>query len=133
MHKKRWAEDERRIERHFPRSWMSRPLASLDREQVAKLHARIGAKRPYEANRVLSLLHAMIEKALAWGHLPESQGNPAARIDRFREVSRQRSASEDEIARLAQAIDEEPNIFIRAYVWLLLLTAARKNELLPRK
>ena len=131
--KRSWAEDEARIKRHLPMSWQMRPLASITRAEIVALHNKVGKTRPYEANRVLALLHTIFERALAWEMLDEGQGNPAGRVERFPEVSRKRYASEREIERLARAIDHEPSLFVRSLIWLYLLTGARKNELMQAR
>jgi len=97
---------------------------------VATLHSRIGKTAPYEANRVLALLSKMFELARRWGFVPEDQANPARDIDRFKEAKRDRWVTPEELPRLAQAINEEPNDSARSALWLYLLTGARKSELL---
>ena len=132
-HKKSWAEDARRISVHVPQRWLSLTPAEITREHVRALHTRIGARTPYEANRVLALLRVVFRFAKEEGFLPENAINPAAEIKPFRERSRSRFATEEEIKALVEAIDGEPNIFIRGLVLLYLQTAARKAELLERQ
>ena len=131
--KKSWAEDERRIALHVPKAWDSRMAKAISDHDIASLHAKIGAEHPYEANRVLSLLHKMFERAAAWGFVEKGSPNPAAGIKAFKERSRKRWLQPEELPALATAIDNEPNIYIRAAFWLYLLTGARKSELLMAK
>jgi integrase len=132
-HKKTWAEDARRLSLHVPKRWLSLTPAELTREHVRALHTQIGADTPYEANRVLALLRVVFRFAKEEGFLPENAINPATEIKPYRERSRSRFATKDEIQALVRAIDDEPNIFIRALVLLYLQTAARKGELLERR
>jgi integrase len=133
QHKKTWAEDARRLSVHVPRRWLTLSPAEVSREHVRALHTQIGAETPYEANRVLALLRVVFRFAKEEGYLPENAMNPATEIRPYRERSRSRFATKEEIQSLVSAIDHEPNIFIRALVLLYLQTAARKTELLERR
>ncbi len=133
VHKKSWFEDERRLRQHIPSAWRSRRADRITRADVSALHAKIGAKYPYEANRVLSLLHLVFRLAGQWGFVDESTSNPAAAITRFKETKRKRWVRPSEVPALAQAIDNEPNVYVRAALWLYLLTGLRKSELLQAR
>ncbi|HYN76526.1 MAG TPA: tyrosine-type recombinase/integrase [Lamprocystis sp. (in: g-proteobacteria)] len=128
--KKSGSEDQRRIDAYVLPKWASLKARTITRPDVEALHRTIGKRAPYEANRVLALLSKMFELARRWGFVPEGQGNPARDIDRFKEAKRDRWVTPDELPRLAQAINEEPNEAARAALWLYLLTGARKTELL---
>ncbi|WP_295385624.1 integrase arm-type DNA-binding domain-containing protein [uncultured Thiodictyon sp.] len=128
--KKSGSEDQRRIDRYILPKWASLKARTIARPDVEALHRKIGKTAPYEANRVLALLSKMFELARRWGFVPEGQANPARDIDRFQETKRDRWVTPDELPRLAQAINEEPNESARAALWLYLLTGCRKSELL---
>ena len=129
-----WKADESRFRRHVPLSWKQRKVKSIKRAEVATLHHKIGKNEgPYEANRFLDLLKKAFNLAKIWGFLEEVDPNPATGIDKFKEVSRQRYAKPDELPLLAAAIDEEENIYVRAAVWLYILTGTRRSELLGAK
>lgn len=129
-HKKTWAQDERRINKHLLPVWSRRKAHSITRADVAALHSKIGADHPYEANRTLNLISKVFEQGRRWGFIPDGFRNPAQGIDRFREYKRDRYITSDELPRLAMAIDAELSPFARAALWLYLLTGARKSELL---
>lgn len=131
-HKKSWREDERRINHRILPAWGSFQAKAIKRADVATLHARIGTKegKPYEANRVRELVAKMFELARDWGFVPEEQRNPAQGIDDYKEQKRDRWVTPEELPRLAQAINEEPNATARHALWLYLLTGCRKSELL---
>ncbi len=131
--KRSGSEDQRRIDRYILPAWASLKAPAVKRADVAALHAKIGKCAPYEANRVLALLSKMFELARRWGFVPEDHGNPARNIDRFKEAKRDRWVTPDELPRLAQAIDAEPNETARFALWLYLLTGARKSELLQAR
>lgn len=134
-HKKSWTEDERRINSRILPAWGSLKARAISRADVAALHSRIGTKegKPYEANRVRELVAKMFELAARWGFFPDDQRNPAQGIDDYRELKRDRWVTPEELPRLAQAINEEPNQSARNALWLYLLTGARKSELLTAR
>jgi len=130
VHKKSWRKDASRIQRHILPNWKSRPLASITRDDVSRLHQKIGEKAPYEANRVLEQLRKMFNLAADWGDIDDNAPNPARRVKKFKEKQRDRWVKPTELPRLAKSIDEEDNVYVRAALWLYLLTGVRKSELL---
>ncbi len=133
-HKKTWQEDEHRLDRHIPKSWLSRKVSAISVADVSSLHARIGSTRPYEANRFLAQLHIMFKLAkMPWQFLPASAPNPTDGIQNFPEVKRKRFVKPSELPYLAAAIDCEDNVYMRAAIWLYILTGLRKTELLSAK
>jgi len=85
------------------------PLGQLTRRgDIAELHAALKGT-PYRANRALALLHHMFEWAIAddsgeW----TMDKNPAAGVRKYDEEKRDRWLSEEELQRLADAMDEYP-------------------------
>ena len=132
-HKKSWFEDQERLRRHVPPSWQSRRADWITRADISGLHAKIGADRPYEANRLLSLLHLMFRLGAQWGFLEEGAPNPAAGIKRYKETKRKRWVRPGELPALAKEIDNVANVYVRSALWLYLLTGLRKNELLQAR
>jgi len=103
------------------------------RSDVLDLHVEIGEDSPVEANRVVELFRAMFNKARKWETVPKGTRNPISGFDKdekFAERSRERWVRPSEMPDLADAIAEEPNPYIRAAIWLLLLTGLRKTEVL---
>ena len=131
--KKSARDDLRRIKAHVLPAWGRLKARAIKRPDVASLHSKIGKTAPYEANRTLALLSKMFELARRWGFVPEGHPNPARDIDRFKEQKRDRWVTPEELPRLAQAINEEPNESARFALWLYLLTGARKTELLTAR
>lgn len=132
-HKKTWETDRDRLKRHVPAGWPGRKVSMITREDVATVHARIGATRPYEANRFLDLLRVMFRFARLWYFVDATADNPAEGVTKFAEHKRKRWVRPEELPALAQAIDAEPNVYVRAAVWLYLLTGLRKTELLQAR
>lgn len=133
LEKKSWKVDERRINQHILPVWGTQKASKIRFVDVATLHAKIGKNHPYEANRVASLLSKMFNEARKMGFVPEENMNPAYGINRFKEVSRDTWVEPEELPMLAEAIDQDENIYARHALWLYLLTGVRKTELLTAK
>jgi integrase len=109
----------------------TRRLTDLSRNDVARLHAQVGEAAPYRANRLVALLRKMFNLARDWGL--HAGDNPATRIQFFREESRDRFGQPEELPRLFQAIAEEADPSVRAGVLTVLLTGARRTEVLSMR
>ena len=133
VHKKTWLDDQQRLERHVPAAWKSRRADAITRDEIAQIHVRIGSKTPYEANRFQEVLRKMFNLAKIWHFIDETTPNPAQGIERFKEQKRKRWLKPEELPALARAIDAEPNLCVRAAMWLYLLTGVRKTELVTAK
>ena len=132
-HKKTWQEDERRIHKHILPALGTRQVQDVTRTDVHALHHKIGQSAPYEANRTLALLSKMFDLAGRWGIISEEHPNPARKIEKFKEKKRDRWVTPEELPHLARAINKEENVYVRAALWLYLLTGVRKSELLGVK
>ena len=131
--KKTWEKDQRRLNRHIPASWKARLADNIAGWEISDLHNRIGSSTPYEANRLLEILRYMFKMAPVWGYLKASDINPTDSIKKFPEKKRKRFVKVHELPALAKAIDREPNIYVRAALWLYLLSGLRKSELLEAR
>lgn len=132
-HKKSWRKDESHINRFILPAWGTHKVVNILQNDVIAIHNKIGSTRPYEANRVLTLLSKMFSLAQQWGFVPGDAKNPAAGIRHYKEHKRDRWVTPEELPRLVQAINEEENIYAAKGIWLYLLTGLRKNELLQAK
>ena len=106
----------------------SMKVAEVTDSDVNALHRKITKRGTrIRANRTLSLLHKMFALAVRWKMRSD---NPATGIERNEEHKRSRYLSADELVRLAEALnwyhDQQAAIIIR----LLLLTGARRGEVL---
>jgi len=128
--KKTWRTDERRLERFLLPKYGSRKIDSIDMADVEAIHSLISKTAPYEANRVLALLHRLFSFARTKKLYPAQLPNPAKGVRKNREVSRREYVPANKLPDLAAAIDVEDNVYVRAAFWLLLLTGMRRSELL---
>lgn len=123
----------RRVEKTIVEAWGSRRATSITKADVEKMHERIGETAPYEANRVLSLVKKLFNFAERRNIVPPGHRNPAVGVEPIPEHARERWVTPAEMPRLAKAIDAEKNVYVRAVVWLYLLTGQRREELLSAR
>lgn len=125
-----WKEDAGRLRNYILPKLGHRELSEITSGDIAFLHAEVGAKYPYQANRIKEQLSKMFNLAVTWGFLDERAVNPTKRVQDFPEKSRMRFATEGEAKRLISALMREEDIYIRGAILLLLLTGLRKKEIL---
>ncbi|MEZ5536144.1 MAG: tyrosine-type recombinase/integrase [Thiolinea sp.] len=142
-HNKGWKSDESRIRVHLLPRFGKMAVDSITADDVQRMHLEIGYEKgnPGNANRIRRMLSSMFTKAAEWGVVPEGRKNPAkgkkhgsrgSGIEDFPERERDRYVNKEELPVLIAAIDEE-DIYARSAIWLYLLTAFRKSELLTAK
>ncbi len=110
-----------------------RKVADIERADVAKLIADMSST-PAMANKVITLLSKAFNLAEIWGWRPEGT-NPCRHISRYREESRKRYLSEQELSRLGEVLAEAERTrgglaHCIAALRLLILTGCRSAEIL---
>ncbi len=126
-------EYERLLNNHILPLIGTRKIHDLDATEIKRLHTKL-KNTPRQANFAVSI----ISKFLGWAEehqLRPTNSNPCASIKRFPENKHQRFLSPDEFKRLGEALsqaeqDESESIYAIAAIRLLILTGARKNEIL---
>jgi len=106
-----------------------RKAADVTRVDIGRLHSNLKGT-PYQANRVLAVLRKMFNMAEKWGDRPDGS-NPCRHIEKFKEQSRERMLSGEELAQLGAALeayDGSPHVV--AAIRLLIFTGARLSEVL---
>jgi integrase len=96
-------------------------------EHVDRLHRKIAQRTPILANRTLAVLSKMFALAIMWRLRPD---NPCKGVARKREEPRRRYLKDDELARMTTALAEHPDQQLANIFRLLLLTGARRGEVL---
>lgn len=131
-HKKSWREDRRRIDKYILPALGRMRVEAVKRSDIVRLHNRIGKDEghPREANNVRNLLQTMFRFATENGFVPEDHPNPAKRIEKFPEKSRDRWIQPGELPQILESIEAELDPFVRGFFLLALLTGLRKSELL---
>jgi integrase len=98
---------------------------------VDALHRKITkAGYPYQANRCVAVLSKMFSLAIRWKMRAD---NPAKGIERNQEYERRRYLTADELARLLKALTESADQQSASAIRLLLLTGARRGEVLSMR
>ena len=104
---------ERTIRLHVLPEIGSKRATAVARTDIAKMHAAIATKRAgggeFVANRALAILSAAFGWAQRVGLVPDGF-NPATRIEKFDERSRDRFLSSEEIGRLGAALREAETV-----------------------
>ena len=114
-HKKTWQQDESFFK--YCGNLKNRNVDGITKRDVRDIHTRIGRDTPFAANRVLSLLSTVFK-------FGDVEPNPAAGIRRFKERSRERFLTADELPRWLKALEPESQAN-QDYFKLLLFTGAR--------
>ena len=104
-------------------------VMEITHDQVEALHRKITIERgtPVRANRVVEVLRKAFNLAMRWEWV---EGNPASGIQKNREEKRERFLTPEELARLSSALAEHGEPVSANAIRLLMLTGARKSEVL---
>lgn len=94
---------------------------------IETLHRELSATAPYRANRTVALLSKIFSLAVKWEEVAE---NPAKGVERNPEHPRARYLDSAELDRLFDALAAHASQPAANAVRLLLLTGARRNEVL---
>ena len=127
VHKRSWNGDQEQYDRYLSQ-WGSRKVSQISHRHIEALHSRVGRENGrYAANRLVALLSAVYSKGQKWQLVSE---NPAKGVTRFREKPRERFLLGDELPQFFTALENESDGDLRDYIWLSLLTGARKANVL---
>jgi integrase len=105
-------------------------VAAVTFADIDALHRKISARAPTHANRVLALLSRLFSLSIRWHMRPD---NPVRGVERNPEHKRHRYLTAGELARLATVLDGLRDQGAANAVRLLLLTGARRGELLAAR
>jgi integrase len=132
-HAPRKRERSRQEDESLIRQWIrpelgNKRVADLRHADIEKLHHKITAHgTPTRANRTAALLSKAFSLAVRWEMRPD---NPVKGIERNTEEKRNRYLAGDELRRLTEALAVYPNQGAANAIRLLLLTGARRGEIL---
>jgi integrase len=116
------------IEPHFGQHMK---VGDVLHEDIDALHRKISKSgSPYAANRCIAVLSKMFSLAIRW-RMRET--NPVKGIERNKEFHRRRYLSGDELVRLTKALAKHPDNKAADAIRLLLLTGARRGEVLSMR
>jgi integrase len=106
-------------------------VADVKYADIDKLHTKVTqAGSSYAANRCVAVLSKMFSLAILWQMRTD---NPAKGVERNPERGRKRYLIGDELARLTAALAKHPDKQAATIIRVLLLTGARRGEVLGMK
>lgn len=121
------ADDRSMWENYILPKFRAEKVRDLTPHDIDGLHTEISTTKPVRANRVLEVFRKALELAVRWGWRAD---NPAKGFKRNQEEKRERYLKPEEIHDLDKALDAHPNKIAVNAIKLLLLTGARKSEVL---
>lgn len=102
-------------------------VADLTHSDVDALHSHVRSNHPVRANRVVEVLRKALNLAVRWGWRSD---NPASGVHRSPEPKRTRYLAQPEFIRLWHALVAHPERTSAAAIQVLMLTGARRSEVL---
>ena len=115
------------IDNHILPVLKNHKVADVTFSDIDSLHRKITKAAPYRANRAVAVLSKMFALAIHWKYRSD---NPTKAIERNQEVKRQRYLAGDELGRLSLVLAEHDDQEAANILRLLLLTGARRGEVL---
>jgi integrase len=98
------------LEKHVVPVLGSRRAGAVTSSEIADLHLRM-REHPFQANRTLAVLSAMYEFGGRRNFVPKGF-NPAKRLEKYPEATRERYLTAEELSRLGDAIREAETVGI---------------------
>lgn len=133
-YKRSWITDEGLLRNHVEPLWGKRYLDEITKQDVIKLitdHRTTHA--PGSCNRLLILLRYLFNLSLKWG-VPGTKSNPTHGIPLMEENNKkERYLTQTEAETLYEALGKSENQMLQFIVPMLILTGARKREVLDAK
>ena len=123
------------LNNHLLPAFGSRYIDTITRRDVQKLiTSRLDmGKAPGTCDRILILARHIFNSAIKW-KTPGVKANPAKEVDLLKvDNKRERFLSEEEVRRLYSAVVVSDNPMLKYIVPMLLLTGARKREVLDAR
>jgi integrase len=118
------------IKKYILPSIGSKLVPDLRPADMQRMHGAVTEKAgPFQANRVIAVTSSMLAFAIRVEMRPDGV-NVAKAVERHTEAPRQRFLDGEELVRLVAALDEYPDRQAADVVRLLLLTGARKSEVM---
>jgi integrase len=134
-YKRSWSTDVSHLKNHLLPRFGKRYMDEITRQDIVKVHAdRIASgAAAASANRLVIMMRFIFNLALKW-ELPGIKSNPCKDVPLLEENNKmERYLSVDEAQRLYEAVCKSENTMLKFIVPMLILTGARKRELLDAK
>jgi integrase len=118
------------IDKHVRPALKHLKVAEVAFTDIDALHRKVSRDAPYAANRTLAVLSKAFSLAVRWGMRGD---NPCKGVEKNDEVKRKRYLSGDELTALTKALASHPDRQAADIVRMLLLTGARRGEVLAMR
>ena len=129
--KKTWVTDEMWLRTRLLKVFGEKTLDKIETAEISRFHRELSQEMSNaSANRMLALMRYMFNLAISWGEIDK---NPCNSIKPFKENKRERFLQPDEIKKLIEALNQEENKQASTFIYLLLVTGARRSEGLKAK
>jgi integrase len=134
-YKRSWDTDVSLLKNHLLPRFGKRYMDELTRQDIIKMHAdrKASGAAAGSANRLLIMMRYIFNLALKW-EVPGIKSNPCKGIPLMEENNKlERYLSVEEAQRLYEAVCKSENTMLKYIVPMLILTGARKREVLDAK
>lgn len=134
-YKRSWDCDISLLKNHLLPRFASRHMDTITRQDIVKMHhdRRAAGAAPGSANRLLIMMRYIFNLAIKW-EVPGIKTNPCAGVPMLEVNNKiERYLSVEEAQRLYEAVCKSENTMLQFIVPMLILTGARKREVLDAK
>ena len=133
-YKRSWSTDEGLLRNHVEPLWGKRYLDQITKQDVIKLITdQRKTHAPGSCNRLLILLRYVFNLAIKW-EVPSVKNNPTKGFPLMEENNkRERYLTQQEAAALYAELKQSENPMLQLIIPMLILTGARKREVLDAK
>lgn len=134
-YKKSWETDVSLLKNHLLPRFGKRYIDQITRQDITQMHSerKASGAAAGSANRLLIMMRYIFNLALRW-ELPGIKSNPTKNVPLMLENNRrERYLTGDETRRLYESVCKSDNHMLQLIVPMLILTGARKREVLDAK
>lgn len=134
-YKRSWETDVSLLKNHLLPRFGKRYMDDIDRQDIVKMHSdrREAGAAPGSANRLLIMMRYIFNLAVRW-EVPGIKANPTKGVPLMEENNKmERYLLVEEAQRLYESVCASDNQMLRFIVPMLILTGARKREVLDAK
>ena len=134
-YKRSWDTDVSLLKKHLLSRFSSKYMDEVTRQDIVKMHSerKASGAAAGSANRLLIMMRYIFNLAVRW-EVPGIKANPTKGVPLMEENNKkERYLSVDEAQRLYEAVCKSQNTMLKYIVPMLILTGARKREVLDAK
>ena len=134
-YKRSWDTDVSLLKNHLLPRFSNRYMDEITRQDIVKMHSdrKASGAAAGSANRLLIMMRYIFNLAVRW-EVPGIKANPTKGVPLMEENNKkERYLSVDEAQRLYDAVCKSQNTMLQYIVPMLILTGARKREVLDAK